>query len=356
MNFPPKPNYSNSQIDRAGDVMRQHGYNSKRSKNALDIINEWRISHEYPMHTFNVTLRRKAREIYPDAIVARRLKRLQTIIDKLSNRERHMKLSTMQDIGGIRAIMQNVTQVRQLHDIYTDPGRFPHKLKTVRDYIISPQSSGYRGIHLVFRFNNAQGRQPDSRCWDGLTIEIQLRTELQHAWATGVEIVGTMRHENLKAGQGSADWLRLFEYIASIIALVEDSPTLPQHKNLATQALFQRTQRLAAQLKARDQLKAWLAVMDASTELKQSQQHHYNILTINTKERTITIRGFKKDDLAAANQFLSILEQEHPESQPVLVAAGDLASLRRAYPNYLLDARKLITILDHIEKTTQNTV
>ncbi|QCT40678.1 hypothetical protein FBF24_02110 [Candidatus Saccharibacteria bacterium oral taxon 488] len=356
MNFPPKPSYSNGQINRAGDTIRQYGHNSSRSKKALALVNKWRISHEYPMHTFNVTLRRKAKEVCPDAIVARRLKRLQTIIDKISNREQHMSLSRMQDIGGVRAIMQSIKQVQRLHAIYTEPGRFPHKLKTVHNYIASPQPSGYRGIHLVFRFHNSQGRQPEARCWDGLNIEIQLRTELQHAWATGVEIVGTMRHENLKAGQGNTDWLRLFEYLASIIALVEDSPTLPQHKDMTTQELFQQAQDLSSRLGAKVQLGAWLTAMRVSTEMKRSGQHHYNILTIDTREHSLSIRGFRKNDLDRANQLLSELEREMPELQPVLVAAGDMTSLKRAYPNYLLDARKLITILDTIEKTTQDRV
>lgn len=358
MNFPPKPSYSNRQIDEAGEIIRIHGPRTPQGREVFKVINAWRISHEYPMHTFNVTLRRNAKQVYSDAVVARRLKRLQTIIDKIGNRERHMKLSRMQDIGGVRAIMQNVGQVQQLRNIYLEPGRFPHKLKSEKDYITSPQSSGYRGIHLVFGFYNSRGRQPHSRCWDGLNIEIQLRTELQHAWATGVEIVGTMRRENLKSGQGDREWLQLFEYLASIIALLEDSPTLTKHKDMTTQALFQRTHELSLKLDARKQLKAWLAVMVASGAIKLANKppkdYYYNILTIDSDNHKINITGFKRDHLSEANERLAELEQRNPELQPVLVAAGDMTSLKRAYPNYLLDAEKLLIILDDIEKTVQS--
>ncbi|MDO4712620.1 MAG: RelA/SpoT domain-containing protein [Candidatus Saccharibacteria bacterium] len=356
MNFPPKPDYSNAQIDKAGDTIRKYGYARDQSVGARLVIDEWRIAHEYPMHTFNVTLRRKAKSIYPDAIVARRLKRLHTIIDKISNRQRRMRLSQMQDIGGVRAIMKTIRQVYQLRDIYTEPGRFPHELTAVHDYIADPQQSGYRGVHLVFRFNNSQGRQPDSRCWDGLNVEIQLRTELQHTWATGVEVVGTMRRENLKAGQGSSDWLQLFEYLASIIALLEDSPTLPQHKNMTAQLLFKRAKQLSSRLQAEARLSGWLAAMNVSTKMKRSSRYHYNILTIDPEQHLLTIQGFKKDNLAGANKLLARLEQTSPDLQPVLVAAGDITSLKRAYPNYLLDTRKLITILKYLEQTTQHPV
>ena len=44
----------------------------------------------------------------------------------------------------------------------------------------------------------------------GLWIEIQLRTSLQHAWATVVETVDAFTNENLKFGAGSDDWKRFF--------------------------------------------------------------------------------------------------------------------------------------------------
>ena len=165
MNFPKKPNYSNSYIDKLGNIIRTNNIKNEEYTKALREVNRWRISHEYPMRTFNVTLIRKARSVCPDAIVARRLKRLSTIIEKISSREMNMRLSRMQDIGGVRAIVRNVEQVNDLLKIYTEPGRFSHKMRgNPANYIIDPKESGYRGVHLVFQFHNSQGRQPDSRC------------------------------------------------------------------------------------------------------------------------------------------------------------------------------------------------
>ena len=94
-------------------------------------------------------------------------------------------------------------------------GSFSYKLKNklTRDYIEKPQKSGYRGIHLVFEFYNVPVSNENDQYWKSLQIEMQIRTELQHAWATGVEIVSVMRGENLKAGQGDKGWLELFRYI-----------------------------------------------------------------------------------------------------------------------------------------------
>jgi hypothetical protein len=69
---------------------------------------------------------------------------------------------------------------------------------------MNPQKSGYRGIHLVYRYN---GRKTE---YNGLKIEIQIRTVIQHAWATAVETVGMFTQQALKSSQGEQDWLRYF--------------------------------------------------------------------------------------------------------------------------------------------------
>jgi hypothetical protein len=56
---------------------------------------------------------------------------------------------------------------------------------------------------------------------------MQIRSGLQHAWATAVEAVGLVRAEAMKAGEGDANWLRLFDLISSEFAEAEGCPTVP---------------------------------------------------------------------------------------------------------------------------------
>ena len=42
--------------------------------------------------------------------------------------------------------------------------------------------SGYRGVHLIYRYNSDRKTE-----YNTLLIEMQLRSQLQHAWATAVE-------------------------------------------------------------------------------------------------------------------------------------------------------------------------
>jgi ppGpp synthetase/RelA/SpoT-type nucleotidyltranferase len=117
-----------------------------------------------------------------DGQVTQRLKRMQTILDKLE-REPRLSLDRMQDIGGCRVVVPSVDDVYQL----------VHHFKTVRpihresDYIAQPRSSGYRGVHLIVDY----GRPPRR-------IEIQVRTKWMHVWATTVEDISAARGINYK--------------------------------------------------------------------------------------------------------------------------------------------------------------
>lgn len=76
----------------------------------------------------------------------------------------------------------------------------------------------------------------DLEIYNRQTVEVQLRTRMQHVWATAVEAAGLIRHENLKNGKGSADWLRLFKLMSAEFAeyengaLVPDTPASPRER------------------------------------------------------------------------------------------------------------------------------
>jgi ppGpp synthetase/RelA/SpoT-type nucleotidyltranferase len=76
---------------------------------------------------------------YSNPIVAQRLKRMPTIIDKLK-RYPAMQLTTMQDIGGLRAVLDKVVDVYRLADSYRDNIRLTHELIDEKDYIQHPRS------------------------------------------------------------------------------------------------------------------------------------------------------------------------------------------------------------------------
>lgn len=128
----------------------------------------------------------------------------------------------MQDIGGCRAVLKDVDSVRAVLAVYK-AGNGKHVLSRSDDYMdLKPKDSGYRGVHLVYKY-----RSDRKQTFSGLQIELQLRTRLQHAWATAVETVGFFTQQALKSSQGGAEWLRFFALMSSEIAHRENTAIIP---------------------------------------------------------------------------------------------------------------------------------
>ena len=346
------PNFSHSQINRAGEVLRAKKIKSKEYEEALQIVGEWRACHAYPIKTFKSTLRKKVKK-YENPIVAQRLKRLPTILDKLQ-RYPEMELSRMHDIGGVRAVVNTVEEVRELQKEYHDEQRFTHQLVREDDYVANPKKDGYRGVHLVYKYNNTRARKGNADKFKGLRIELQLRTKLQHEWATAVETLGFIRDESLKSQKGNKEWLNFFKIVSSAFAHLEESNPIQEHKGMRTNEILAELVRQANKMHALVQLEGYaFAARLIHTKYRAG---YYKLILLNTKEKTVTIHSYKQDELNKASNHYSYLEKENAyndEVEIVLVSAGSMKSLMLAYPNYFLDIKQF---LEHIRYLIQEEV
>lgn len=73
------PTESKSQINKAGKILTQSDLFSQEYKEALELANQWRACHAYPINTFQATLRTKIKNCQGEVLVAQRLKRMPTI-------------------------------------------------------------------------------------------------------------------------------------------------------------------------------------------------------------------------------------------------------------------------------------
>lgn len=339
---------SKSQINKAGDILRSSPKNSVEYKRALAIAEEWRKAHVYPLKTFKSNLDKRLAK-YPKAISAQRLKRMPTILDKLKKRETSMRLSAMQDIGGIRAIVQTVSQVEKLAKEYKRSKRFTHVLKDsqCRNYIESPKDDGYRGIHLVYEYNNTMARTQEAKDSKGKLIEIQIRSELQHIWATAVETVGLMTGESLKAHRGSDEWLEFFRYVSSAFAIIENRNVLQAHDGKEQREIYEEIIKLIDEMKVFDKLRGYSVGLRVIDNAKKN--HYYHLLVLDTNEKRVRIRGFAEAEYEKAVAEYEKIESEHlAHVDAVLVSAGQRQELKKAYPNYYLDLEKFKELLDAI--------
>jgi RelA/SpoT family protein len=135
-----------------------------------------------------------------------------------------MKLTQTQDLGGCRGIVSSAEKVQQMAKYYQNESSIKHPIASNDDYISAPKQSGYRGIHLVFRYFSDK---PNKKMYNDLKIEMQLRSRYQHAWATAVETVGMFSGQALKSSLGSVEWQRFFSLMGSVVAVRERCPAVP---------------------------------------------------------------------------------------------------------------------------------
>lgn len=305
----------------------------------LSIVNNWRSSHSYPLNTFQATLRLRAKKVSRYSFFATRIKRLESIDRKL-RKHSDMKLSQMQDIGGLRAILPSCENVYSLVDIY-DTMKLTHEQAKCNDYISKPKTDGYRSVHLIYRYRGK------IRQYDDLKLEIQLRSDLQHAWATAVETVGTFTKQALKSSEGDQNWLRFFALASSVIAERENAPGIPGVPEDTTQRDAELSE-LSGKLNVRNLLQTYQSTV-RELERHSSKDAKFFLLSLEPEQGRLSARGFLTRDSMAANQQYTQLEQEiakKPGAQAVLVKVDSVSALRRAYPNYFADTTRFMQALN----------
>ncbi len=335
------PQYSNNQVDKAGTLFTKPKFWTQATdvENALTIIENHRASNAYPLLILRIDLTGRARKIDSNALIAQRTKRLWSIELKM-RRFPKMRLSHMQDIGGCRAVVSAVPAVRRLARSYKK-SRTKNKLLRIDDYIATPRDSGYRGIHLIYSYQSE--KKPE---YNGLKIEIQLRSRQQHAWATAVETVDAFTGQALKGGGGEQDWKCFFALMGTYIAIQEKTASVPNTPD-DEQVLKKEIARYAQKLEVDGHLQAYRATMQSFEQ--DIEGARYYLLRLDTKAWTINITGYRGGQLTQAESDYVTAERQavnRPEQDAVLVSVGSLSELKRGYPNYFADTHVFLKTLN----------
>jgi ppGpp synthetase/RelA/SpoT-type nucleotidyltranferase len=182
---------------RAGEALKGDLVWSPESRlNILEVFqiaNNFRDAHAYPMGKLRLTLRSQIKRLGQDGHTVARLKRMPSIRRKL--RTQGWQLNQIHDLAGCRAILPSIDDVNRLVEAMRG---IPHALHREYPYIQEPKDDGYRCHHMVFKFRG----KGDESYYNDRRLEIQIRTRLQHAWATAVEAIGLFRGEDIKGGGG----------------------------------------------------------------------------------------------------------------------------------------------------------
>ena len=348
--------YSKKEIDRAATCIR-HGCDGEERDQAIAKIQNYREIHLYPLMLIKNHLARTANKVDSNIIIARRLKRLPTIIHKLERNtldginDNAIKLTRMQDIGGCRAIVKDLTQLNALQARLLK-SRSVHKIVRISNYL-TPKLTGYSGVHLVY---SCFDEDDSGNNWKKTKIEVQLRTSLQHAWATSLEIIDTLEHIDLKTSlDGHEDWRRFF-YIAGVLVAHDEGASILEQDQL--KAHESELNELELKLNVLKKLLTFSVSIKATEEEKKvlNPKHNFSMCLIQIYKKDISIKdnklklgttlsAFKPTEAQLALETLNNSEKNFDIYLSVLLSTSDIRNLKKAYPNYFgstSDFRKFI--------------
>ncbi len=315
------------------------------------LVDRWRSAHGYVINTFQAWLNGhiKKQEYYIE--FAQRLKRRNTVTDKLLRKNVDGKpliadVSAMHDFAGCRMIFNDLQQLNEFrsyihssqvmrnveHALRHEPNKY--------NYIDSPKPTGYRGIHDVYRhFPRGSTRSQEKKPWDGLLVELQYRTRAQHAWATAVEISDLLDGERTKFELDTTERGQFFAIASEIIAR--------RHEGLIKAFLDYSTADLQSKLQI---LEDKLGILRRLELLKQFEDEenlqNHNVLNITrSTDGTLELEVLPFKTAALAIAKASELEASDESVNAVYVRSDNPKQLRSAYRNYFYDPVDFVKII-----------
>ncbi|QJC22381.1 RelA/SpoT domain-containing protein [Arcanobacterium buesumense] len=274
-------------------------------------------------------------QIIDGAVATFRMKRVKSIVNKIQRPNSNFELSTLDDVGGCRLIVSTIDDVEIAKKFLTDHLTSIHILR-MKDYINEPKESGYRSCHILTQQEI-----------DGVKyrIEIQIRTKLQHYWATAIEVVDELYGESIKSPNfiNSIEKENLRELknslaiVSSLFALEEHTTIIPGASSTKKELLTQLSSSDIFRSLIDDMEEACSDVLELITGNAESSEIF--ILSFTKEDQFLLVQPFTSEQLENALAKYAKLEQtiesnEHTTDNVVLVHAKGVEQLRLAYPNY----------------------
>lgn len=316
-------------VRKAGAFLAAGESENPRYDEALDTVNVWRFVH--------IEMLREALDVLDSAcgnsfspILVGRIKRLDTIVDKLRANPKH-NLDRLGDISGARLIVRDDDEVRRLTRVIE--GFEGRDIRVINDYIKHPKDNGYRGIHLSYR------RDLDRYGLKNMLTEIQVRSQKQHLWATSVELFDTVSGIGLKRGRASSDYVRYFRVVSDLMGEpLDDSKALREELKALEDRLhvLERLRATAGSMYAMD---------DGATGICRD---NLCVILADFAFQTIELEVYDSDHADAAVRRYAQLEEGDSPGIYLLARASSAEDLRIAYPNYYANSNEFCNWLGEL--------
>ena len=316
-------NYSGRDIKRLGESINVK--QGKIDNDELELLQQYRKSFTEPLTETFSTLTLLKSKVNRGGIIAFRLKRIKTIINK-ALRNPKMNLYRMGDIAGIRIILENEQQLFKMSELIQENFEVSEK---IRDYVSEPKPIGYKGIHIYIK---------DKKF--GKRIEIQLRTVEYHNWSTLVEITDLLCGTRLKE-LGYENNRELGEFHSLISSDIQLNQNEANHiyKVLEKYDYIMKLSKTFRKNHAKVK-EQWLAVKPRS---------RYFLIESSSTE-VPTLQGYTDYDKAEEEYFKRYKQDQEALVVLTSIQKPSFEQISIAYANYILSYHKFISDIEPIIK------
>ena len=333
----PSFDYSMKEVLRAGEALAgavpwNNRTEADAARQVFRIAHNWRDSHAFPMRKvrYELTSQLRRQRLGVAGNTGARLKRMPSIRRKLAAIPGN--LNQMNDLAGCRVILPSIDDV----ETFLEGLRAETSNEVFREYpyIQEMKQDGYRSHHMVLKYRGVG----DEAVYQGRRVEVQVRTQLQHSWATAVEAVGLYRREDLKAGRGDPSWLRLFRLMSEEFALEEGCSPACNERILEITEL----ERKLDAVENLERLSQAFSYSESYSFDPKDKPDYFQIEYDRAVGR-VHIRPFFGPIYATMSYDAAEVknaESGSGDTKIVLVEVDEIENLRAAYPNYFGDVQK----------------
>lgn len=335
---------SKNQVDKSGKILATESWkNDEEYIKMDDLFNEFRGSYLEPLSEITLKIQEWLSTFSREYYIAQRLKRRPQILRKLLRL--HVRLSQLQDIGGCRIIVENNIIVDEMLDYISEKLNKSRYFKLIRttDYRIAGRDdSGYRAVHLIVERK-------------GRTIEIQIRSKIQHYWAESIERTSVIYGHHLKELEGHPDVISYFKQASDVFYEIECGRKPTPHMKNTLDSMRDIAENIISQNDNKNILykgfneKFIRAMIEKDSNLKGKIHNWMLVFDWNTGE--FIYWSVIERNIHKANDIYKRMEKEYNPNmgfEVVIIGASDASAIMHTHSHYF-GIEKYDRILENID-------
>ncbi|MBB3560137.1 ppGpp synthetase/RelA/SpoT-type nucleotidyltransferase [Rhizobium sp. BK512] len=322
--------YSKAKIDKAGSVLSKPPTEITEESIELEYaFDDFRKRHLAPLSELTLDIQKMLTEYGGRYYIAQRLKRKPQILRKLNRFS--VRLTQLQDIGGLRIIVDKNTDVDNLI-VFLEQKIQQQKslyLKKKTDYREKGRDvTGYRSVHLIIESGK-------------LNLELQIRSKIQHYWAESIERTSVIYGYLLKEQEGDTNVINYFKELSDIFFEMEAGRLPSVRQKLSLNALREVAEKIIKNSDRGNVLAGYVNddIIKTLIEIEAKNPNGLNnwILVFDwSSGNFVTWDVVGRDPATAVETYIKYEKQytEDRKFEVVLIGSSDIATVKQTHSHY----------------------